>query len=216
MNVTNYEFHLQVIAVIIVYLTLLVFLWKQENSFYFMILGQTLWIIFVAYGCSFLGALQVPIFLASLTYALVGIIFDFKSRSHRNVDNNTTIVQQIVNFLEVQVYTNVRTPSIVQKLVERSDEGPIETDTPKTKMHLNIKAKDYHTDESVKVKSQSEIYFKALFLACVSTILYKHVWMMFVAVVPISIYIANKIIIAFRIKETIASECTDLTAGLKV
>lgn len=201
---------------IIVYITLLVFFWKQENSFYFMILGQTLWIIFVAYGCSFLGALQVPIFLASLTYAMVGIVFDFKSRSHRNQDNNATIVKQIVNFLEVQVYTNVRTSSIVEEVVEGSDDEPVGTDTPKTKMHLNIKSKNHRAEETVQIKSQSEIYFKVLFLACVSTILYKHVWMMFVAVVPILIYIANKIIIAFRIKETIASEWNDLTVGLKV
>lgn len=201
---------------IIVYITLLVFLWKQENSFYFMILGQTLWIVFVAYGCSFLGALQVPIFLASLTYALIGIIFDFKSRSQRNVDNNTTIVQQIVNFLEVQAYTKVRATSIVEEMVEGSDEEPVGTDTPKTKMHLNIKSTNQRAEEAVQIKSQSEIYFKVLFLACVSTILYKHVWMMFVAVVPIFIYIANKIIIAFRLKETIASEWTDLTAGLQV
>lgn len=200
---------------IIVYITLLLFLWKQENSFYFMILSQTLWIIFVAYGCSFLGAFQVPIFLASLIYALVGIIFDFKSRSLRNVDN-ATIVQQIVNFLEVQVYTNVRATSMVEEVVEGSDEEPAETDTPKTKMHLNIKTKNHRTEEAAQIKSQSEIYFKVLFLACVSTILYKHVWMMFVAVVPIFVYIANKIIIAFRIKETIAIEWTDLTAGLQV
>lgn len=76
----SYAFASQVIALVLVYVTVVVAIWRPDNSFYFMLLGQTLWIVLIAYACSFLGALQVPVFLASLTYALAGVIYDLRER----------------------------------------------------------------------------------------------------------------------------------------
>lgn len=81
--------------------------WKPTNSIRFTILGQTIWIVLVAYGCSFLGAFQVPIFGFSLTYALAGIIYDIRSRNQQQQQgsiNNVTFFQQITTFLESPIY----------------------------------------------------------------------------------------------------------------
>lgn len=184
-----------------------------------MLIGQTLWIVLVAYGCSFLGAFQVPVFLATLTYALVGVIFDFKSRSLQNTTEmtDTTIVHQVVRFLTVQPKTPITSPS-TSFCDDDLNRGDSAESSPKTKMHLNVKTPTDYSNLMPKAekKSQSEIYFKALFLACVATIFYKHVWMLFIAFIPIFIFIAKKGIVAFRVKENLTENLIELTAGTRV
>lgn len=222
-----------------VYVTIVVFLWKQENSFYFMLLGQTLWVILVAYGCSFLGALQVPVFLVTLTYALIGVVFDLKVRFKRDDadDANTTIVDRVVSLLDVPTFyttgdlttpmTSPNTTTILSS-VDESEEGnrigdsPAVTTVEDTKPKLSLDVQPPMTDDESGVdktvvrRSQSEIYFKALFLVCIATVFYKHVWMLFVVFIPIFVYIANKAIIAFCVVDVVRSNWTDLTAGVQV
>lgn len=198
-----------------------------------MLIGQTLWIVLIAYGCSFLGAFQVPVFLSSLTYAMIGIVVDFKSRTLQRMNNDDgvvaaasgdiSIMQKIVNFLEVQVYTHTASSSRRTSCISMNEHDLTTDDsivTPRTKMDLNIKSdrrlsRAAVSDENITKKSQSEIYFKGLFCACVATILYKHVWMLFVAIVPIFVYLANKIIVTFGIKQTVYAEWTEMTGGLR-
>lgn len=203
-----------VLAVVIVYLTILAFLWKKENSFYFVILGQTLWIVIVAYICSFLGALQIPVFVASIIYAVIGVVYDFKSRT---TDEDSSIVQKIVSFVNVQssYKSPISSPVVIQSKAELITERDGDSDMPKTKIHLNVQTPQTEwiaEDE----KSQSEIYFKGLFLACIVTMIYKHTWMLFVAFVPIIIYLTKRFVLAFGLEHYVTEKCTDLTAGIRV
>lgn len=228
--------NLQVIAVIVVYVTVVVFLWKQENSFYFMLLGQTLWVVLVAYGCSFLGALQVPLFLASLTYALVGVVYDYKARFQRTGetnDANLTIVDKVVSLLDVPNFyttgdlttplTSPNTTAVLASVEEIAGEGGAGDsavgDDLKAKLHLDVKTPlaDLNLgEEPVVRRSQSEIYFRALFLACIATVFYNHVWMLFVVLVPILVFVANKAIVAFCVVDVVRTNWTDLTGGIRV
>lgn len=199
-------------------------MWKLDNSFMFMIVGQTLWIVILAYGCSFLGALQVPVFVAALIYALVGIIYDMKStNSTSDLDKSGPVIEQIVSFLNVPSFYGTplslsatgNASSHLQSIIDE----PSESSTPKTKMHLNIKATDENDEqnnESSTAKKQSDIYFKALFLACLMTILYNHVWMAFIALIPISIYLINKVLLTFGIKDSVCEQFVYLTTGIQV
>ena len=206
---------------------MIVFLWKHDNSIYFLVVGQTLWVVLIAYGCSFLGALQVPAFAATLIYALVGIIYDFKDRA-QNVPNaeKVSIFHKIINFLDVQsfyniAYTPVSTPC-VQPTTNASNENNVADTISKENLNLDLST-DVQSSRSSFVtsnndtvpKSQSGIYFKALFLACFATMLYKHVWMLIVAVIPISIYLANKFIIAFCLKDIATQKFIELTLVFK-
>lgn len=195
-----------------------------------MIFGQTLWIVIVAYACSFLGALQVPIFVATLSYSLVGVIYDFKSRSHseNSADESAPVIEQIVSFFQVQsFYGSPINKSLLTSTTEvildhDDDAGPTESSTPKTKMHLNVTA-SASVDRAAATtplgnvrKSQSEIYFKALFLACVATIVYNHVWILFITFVPIFTHLANKFVVTFGIKQYVLDILQNLTAGIQV
>lgn len=187
----------------------------------------------VAYGCSFLGALQVPVFLASLTYALIGVVFDFKVRFKRADDTddaNATLVDRVVSLLDVPSFyttgdltTPLTSPNTTAVLASVDEVAGADGDTSvgehsKTRLRLDVQTPNIDTsiDEPVGRRSQSEIYFKALFLACIATLFYKHVWMLFVVFVPIFVFIANKAIIAFCVVDVVRSNWTDLTGGLQV
>lgn len=213
-----------------VYLTAIAFLWKPEAAFYFMVFGQTLWIVIVAYACSFLGALQVPVFVATLSYSMVGVIYDFKSRVHNDNsgDESAPVIEQIVSFFQVQSFygSPVARATLLTSSTELvsdhdDDGGPTESSTPKTKMHLNVTAPvnggGAAASPTANVrKSQSEIYFKALFLACVATIVYNHVWILFITLVPILTYLANKFVVTFGIKQYVLDILQNLTEGIQV
>lgn len=207
-----------------------------------MLLGQTLWVILVAYGCSFLGALQVPIFLATLTYALIGVILDLKSRMKRTADDaddaaNTTLVDQMVSLLDCPSFyttgvlntpmTSPNTTTVLPSLDEGADgdssvgEPALETGIDhKPKLCLDVQTpmdNDTTSDEETVARhSQSGIYFKALFLACIATVFYKHVWMLFVVFVPIFVFIANKAMVAFCVVDVVRSNWMELTGGIQV
>lgn len=201
-----------VLAVCIVYITILAFLWKKENSFYFVVLGQTLWIVIVAYVCSFLGALQIPVFVASIIYAIVGIVYDFKSRTS---DDDSSIVDKIVSFVNVQssYKSPISSPVAAQSSkAESITDGDV--DVPKTKVHLNVQTSTPMNGDDEK--SQSEIYFKGLFLACIVTMIYKHTWMLFVAFVPILIYLTKRFILAFGLEHYVTEKWIELTSGIRV
>ncbi|XP_037025969.1 transmembrane protein 245 isoform X3 [Bradysia coprophila] len=203
-----------VLAVVIVYLTVLAFLWKKENSFYFVVLGQTLWVVIVAYICSFLGAFQIPVFVASIIYAIVGVVYDFKSRT---TEDDSSIVEKIVNFVNVQsaykspISSPVAPPSSSRSELISEQDGTV--DLPKTKIHLNVQTTAPPNDDDDK--SQSEIYFKGLFLASIVTMIYKHTWMLFVAFVPIFVYLTKRFALAFGLEHVVTEKWTELTSGIK-
>lgn len=205
-----------VLAVVIVYLTVLAFLWKKENSFYFVVLGQTLWVVIVAYVCSFLGALQIPVFVASIIYAIVGVVYDFKSRTS---EDDSSIVEKIVSFVNVQsaykspISSPVAVPPSLTKSELMAEHDGI-VDLPKTKIHLNVQTPAPGNGDDDK--SQSEIYFKGLFLASLVTMIYKHTWMLFVAFVPIFIYLTKRFVLAFGLEQLVTEKWTELTSGIKV
>lgn len=207
-----------------------------------MLLGQTLWIVIIAYGCSFLGALQVPVFLSTLIYGFVGAIYDIKIKNNKETSTtreDNSFIEKCASLLDVQsyyttpmnnnttttMYTNDETVNVSTGVVGPSDLQLLNeqiTLTPKSKMHLNMKtslrANSYNNDnvdDEIK-KSQSEIYFKVLFLVSIITIIYKYVWMLFFAAVPISIYIINKLIITFGLKNYLIKKWNELTGGIQV
>lgn len=180
----------------------------------------------MAYACSFLGALQVPVFLATLSYGLIGVIYDFKSRTtddESSLEESAPVIEQIVSFFQVQsFYGSPITKTLITSGTEevslhQNDIGPTESSTPKSKMHLNVTAAESPLSASASTikKSQSEIYFKALFLACIAAIVYNHVWILFITFVPIFIYLANKFMISFGIKQYVFETFTYLTAGIQ-
>lgn len=227
---------LQVIAVLLIYVTCVVLFWKHEKSLYFMLIGQSLYVVLVAYVCSFLGALQVPVLIAVLTYAFAGFLYNLKGDEYANDsingENNQTILERCASFWDSPAVNSTPNrdgpigPSSVEDVSISSDPIVKEEElnaVGKPKLELNLKASDagnlhgvHFVNENNGRKSQSAIYFKVLFLACVITILYKQLLVLLLTFIPIIIYLLNKIIVIFGIKDYAIAKIEEIGALLQV
>lgn len=185
-----------------------------------MLAGQSLWMLLLAYVCSFLGALQVPVLIACMTYAAVGLIYTANSPelndSHSfSEEENQSIFDRCISLLGSPVLRStpqrpvLAHPSAVENVpaVRKVSTADEPENLLRNKLELNLKANE--ADENVpdiqlvdvSRHSQSAIYFKALFFACLITILYKQVLVLCLSFVPVLIYLVNKAIVAFGIKD---------------
>lgn len=192
-----------------------------------MLLGQTLWIVLIAFACSFLGALQVPVFVASLMYALVGGVYDLRVRSTEaaatdddaDAGGNTTspsvstsrstgLMDRVISLLDVPASTADDETVVTSST---SDDAK-EEDRLRLRLHVT-----HSTDAAPATavnRSQSEFYFRALFLACAATVFYQHVWLLFVAAVPIAVYAGHVATVSFAVRDVLHAQCADLTERL--
>lgn len=180
-----------------------------------MVMGQSLWVVLVAYACSFLGALQVPVLMATLTYALAGFIYNVKytdigDTADENNERNQSILEKCASFWEPPVNstpqrpTEAAVPSAVENvsaLIADADESNTASNKNKVDLHLKGVASDGDASPDSQRKSQSEIYFKALFMACLVTILYRQLLVLCLAFIPVAIYLLNRVLDMFGFKD---------------
>lgn len=193
------------LLIVAFYISVIYLLWKPESSNTFMIIGQGLWVLIVAYLCSYLGALQVPAFILIMVYGLIGIIYDMKDSENvsfmeklRDIiktqktalddskDDSTSSAEHIEKELEEKDKEKESKPSM-STLVTR-----LQANENRNKMLLNVPS----TPRPSTVKEEvleSDIYFKILFYCCVAAILWKHVWIMFLCFIPVSVYVSKVI-----------------------
>lgn len=192
----------------------------------------------LAYVCSFLGALQVPAFLVAITYSAVGFIYNWKCEEdaleNSSESKNQSMLERCAHFWDSPIIkstpnrqqittttgTGVVQPSAVQPIsspTTTDDDNP--TAVLKTKLELNLKtAKTSSTefDDNQSQKSQSAIYFKALFMACLVTILYKQLFVLALSFIPVLVYMTKNIFVTFGINELLCKTATDLYSSVQV
>lgn len=215
------------IVILIIYISFVIFCWKEEKSLYFMLIGQSLWIVLLAYVCSFLGALQVPVWIACLAYAIVGLVYN---SSVHDDGNETTLDEQNQSILDkcAQFWGSPKLNSTPKRfIVQTTPHGDADSivradpvDDPaavlKQKLDLNLKVAEtegkgrhLHLAETTKT-SQSAVYFKALFLACLVTILYKQLFVLCLSLIPVLVYILHNAIEIFGIKDYARAKLTEI------
>lgn len=215
--------------------------WTKSKSFYFVLAGQSIWFLLLAYVCSFLGALQVPVFIIALTYSAVGFVYNMKyseemDESSVHETNNQSMLERCAHFWDSPIIKstpnrqqtiNTAQPSTVQSISSPTSAfAPDEVIDPtvvlKNKLELNLKtagAKTTSQPESMDnqtTKSQSAIYFKGLFMACLVTILYKQLFVLALCFIPILLYFAKNLIVTFGIKEYLGNAIANLYAEVQV
>lgn len=226
----------QVIAILIGYFIIVMIYWTKTKSFYFMVAGQSIWFMLLAYGCSFLGALQVPAFILAIAYSAIGFIYNWKCEDETNESDsetkNQSMLERCAHFWDSPIIkstpnrqqtTIVAQPSSVQSVSSPSAFATDDVDPAavlKNKLELNLKtagAKSSATEsDNQSPKSQSAIYFKALFLACLVTILYKQLFVLALSFIPVLVYIAKNLMVTFGIKEYLSIYITDLYSMVQV
>lgn len=226
------------IAILIGYVVIVVFYWTKTRSVHFMLIGQTIWFLLLAYVCTFFGALQVPAFVAAILYSTVGFAYNWKYVDDTaDVDSlsetrNLSIVERCAHFWDSPILKSTPTRPIVANVPTsvQSIASPVSSnvDNPatvlKNKMELNVKTEllyktqAHHADADIdhSVRSQSAIYFKVLFLACLVTILYKQLFVLALCSIPIVVYLANKAIVTFGLAEWLQNLSNELYLQMQV
>uniref|UniRef100_A0A0K8WED5 Transmembrane protein C9orf5 n=1 Tax=Bactrocera latifrons TaxID=174628 RepID=A0A0K8WED5_BACLA len=166
------------IAIIVVYLTSVYFFWKSENSTKFVMAGQSLWVAIVSYGCSFLGALQVPAFILIMLYVGISIIYHM-----RTAEGSSSCIEKLKKLLDKNDFEKSVSNISVKKQSLHSDVEDVSLSET-----LDSLDNTELLDEN-EVPHLSGIYFKCLFYACIATFLYRNVWMFILAAIPISLHL---------------------------
>lgn len=173
------------VAIIAVYITSVYFFWKPSNSNRFIIAGQSLWIAIISYGCSFLGALQVPAFIMIMLYVGASIIYHLRSS-----EESSNIVEKFKKLLDKSAFEK-SISSLNFKHVNQA-QSDIEDVSFSETMDSVETLEAYEVKEDVTEEHQqhlSDTYFKFLFYACIITFLYRNVWMFILAAIPIFMHL---------------------------
>nr|XP_040221528.2 transmembrane protein 245 isoform X1 [Anopheles coluzzii] len=189
-----------VVVILVVYVVSVYFLWTPDHSLPFLVIGQFLWMVIVGYGSSFLGALQVPVFLGLLTYGLIGLIYNLQ-KDERNV----RFIDKWHSLLDVTSY-RLDDSSVAMNAHAHPEASRIEE--IKAKLHLDVSAtpqlsstmnetpghgSTYPASMLTNVESlESDTYFRLLFYACGATLVWMHTWLLFLCCIPIFLHIVRK------------------------
>lgn len=226
------------IAIVIGYALIVMIYWTKSKSLYFMLAGQSIWFMLLAYVCSFLGALQVPALVLAIAYSAVGFVYNWNSiedadESGISETKNQSVFERCAHYWDSPIIKSTpnRKPataayqaSAVQSISSPTAFAPDDVVDPtavlKNKLDLNLKmcggAAQPLDQESASPKSQSAIYFKALFLACLVTILYKQLFVLALGLIPVLLYISKIIFVHFGIKDYLGAAISDLYALVQV
>lgn len=216
--------------------------WTKEKSFYFVLAGQSIWFMLLAYVCSFMGALQVPMLVIALIYSAAGLVYSWRmneeiaDESTLSETRNQSVLERCAHFWESPIIKSTPNrqqvatchPSAVQSISSPTAAfAPEDVVDPtavlKTKLELNLKTAKAQTLDSGSPshnnqtpKSQSAIYFKALFLACLVTILYRQLIVLALSFIPVLVYLGRHLFVTFGIKEYLGTVITDFYAHVQV
>ncbi|XP_065371625.1 transmembrane protein 245 isoform X3 [Calliphora vicina] len=170
-------------AIVAVYLTSVYFFWKPSNSNRFVIAGQSLWIAIISYVCSFLGALQVPVFIMIMLYVGASIIYHL-----RITEETSSIVEKLKKLLDKTDFEKSISSLNFKNINQNSD---IEDVSFSETMDSVETLEAYEVKEDITEVHQhlSDTYFKFLFYACIITFLYRNVWMFILAAIPIFMHL---------------------------
>lgn len=181
---------LSMLAVLVIsYLITIKLMWSTKTSNIFVILSQGGWIFLVGFLCSYLGAFQIPVFIFLMIYGLVGMYYDDETNNSDFVKN----IKGIFKKKEEQEGEEVETPSNFPAAtpMSRLMKTKSHFSEMKSKMQLNVTqeseaGKGKGKDTPLELESNG--YFKILFYACTATVLFKHLWIVFLSFIPISFY----------------------------
>ncbi|KAH8406986.1 hypothetical protein KR222_003335 [Zaprionus bogoriensis] len=174
------------VALIVAYLATVHFFWRPEKSVHFVIAGQSMWIAIAGYLCSFLGALQVPVFLLIMGYVIVSTAYHLQTSEDNESASFLDRLQKLFDRNDFE-----RSLSNISICRRAGGEASLQSDVEDISLSDTMDSTDTldarPTDEAEG--HQSDTYFKLLFYACLGTFLYRNIWMFVLAAVPIFLHL---------------------------
>lgn len=226
-----------VIGFCIAYLTTVVLLWRNSNHSKFMIAGQSLWVLLLAYGCSFLGPLQVPVFLILIGYGVAGFIYSYKNSvalatvdtpSAIGVDNsavqesnNKSITEKVRDYIRSQHKrrTSIKSPNTSYST---ANDDLLAGDSTFNKQTLNLplggiaqkNPVEGDDDDDDSTLLTSDMFFKVLFYSWAATVLFKNPWLLFISVVPLVLHFIKQLLQSTGAWSLFTSKVKDLQSNI--
>lgn len=184
------------VILIAAYAVAVYMLWSPSNSRIFTTLGQGIWVLILAFLCTYMGSFQIPAFACALTYGLIGVIYDeegqiimkikaMMSKKDDATESSETSQDPLLDETPKPSTSSASQPenTPLSKLMKTK----IQLSEIKQRMQLNLQSDDkcIHTR---KVELESDKYFKILFYSCIATLLWSQMWIFFLSFIPITLY----------------------------
>ncbi|XP_070494875.1 transmembrane protein 245 isoform X3 [Chironomus tepperi] len=187
---------LLLLLIIISFVISLYLLWNSTTSSFFTIAGQFIWIVIIAYGCSFFGPFQIPVFVTIMIYAFLAMMYDettynqlvarFKNIFRKEANIIQQLEQEEKGDDEEEVQATSTAPLVASnELLQKTKSHLSEM---KSKLQLNVPQSDQKSSKKDEEELESNWYFQILFYACAATILFKHLWIVTFCIIPVIFY----------------------------
>ncbi|XP_068153780.1 transmembrane protein 245 isoform X7 [Drosophila tropicalis] len=177
------------IALVVIYLTTVHFFWRPENRAHFVVAGQSMWIAIAGYLCSFLGALQVPVFLLVMAYVTASTAYHLQI----STDSGSYLHRLQKLFDKNDFERSLSNFSIAGKATGGVEQSNLQSDVEDISLSDTIDSTDTFDAKPLEEEEteghQSETFFKLLFYACLATFLYRNIWMFILAAVPVFVHL---------------------------
>lgn len=182
-----------VIVLIGTYTIAVAMLWKESSTNIFAICGQGLWVFVVAYFCSFLGVLQMPVFIGVIIYGLVALVFDENNQdSIQMMDKLKSIFKKeavpVVESQKEQISPPAQQDYSATPIGRFANKTKHQLSEIKHKMQLNLSPEQKKTKGKDNVELESDWYFKILFYAVLAAVLWHQLWIAVLCFIPITFY----------------------------
>ncbi|XP_034485570.1 transmembrane protein 245 isoform X2 [Drosophila innubila] len=175
------------LGLIVIYLTSVHFFWTPEKSAHFVVAGQSMWIAVAGYLCSFLGALQVPVFLLIMAYVVVSTAYHLQTSDD---SDSATFLDRVQKLFDKNDFE--KSLSNISICRRAGGEATLQSDVEDISLSDTIDSTDTFDakpTEDTEGGHQSDTFFKLLFYACLGTFLYRNIWMFILAAVPIFLHL---------------------------
>lgn len=101
-----------VVVMIAAFWVSVIFIWTKSFTIPFMIVNHILWAIILGYLCSFLGALQIPVFICFITYCFIGLLY-----SLNDVDVDGSFITKCKSLISTEKH-NAQVDQVIEERPE--------------------------------------------------------------------------------------------------
>ncbi|XP_015037134.2 transmembrane protein 245 isoform X3 [Drosophila pseudoobscura] len=201
-----------IIALVLVYLTCVHFFWSAENSTRFVVAGQSMWIAIAGYLSSFLGALQVPVFLLVMAYVTASTAYHLKGSE----GSGSYLHRLKMLFDKNDFERSLSNFSLCGKTIsDRPD--VLQSDVEDISLSDTVDSTDTFDGKPTEISEghQSGTMLKLLLYACLANVLYRNIWMVILAAVPVLLHLIYKFGAYTGITDFVCGKINELYLGLR-
>jgi len=190
------------------------FFWTPDNSAHFVVAGQSMWIAVAGYLSSFLGALQVPVFLLVMAYVTASTAYHLQT-----IDDSGSYLHRLQKLFDKNDFErSLSNFSICGRTNNEPLSPGLQSDVEDISLSDTVDSTDtFDAKPGTEAPGhQSDTFFKLLFYACLGTFLYRNVWMFILAAIPVFLHLIYTVGAYTGITQFVCNKISEVYATLRV